>query len=100
MRVNLFVLGLTCLAFHLTHVHAADDSVPPGLIATLKGHTETVYTVNFTPDGRHVLTASFDKSLKLWEVATGKEIKTFGGQAGQQNLVLAAAISPDSRFIG
>src|SRR5262249_52299610 len=65
----------------------------------LKGHTEAIYTVSFTPDGKHVLTGSFDKSLKLWDVATGKEVKSLAGQAGHQNLVLTAAFSPDGRLI-
>src|SRR5438105_3002589 len=83
----------------LSGLEAADEPLPPGIVATLKGHTETVYTVSFSPDGRYVLTGSFDKSLKLWQAATGKEIKTFGGQAGHQNLVLAASFSPDGRLI-
>src|SRR6266404_5301650 len=92
----IFVLfGSTAVA----NLQAADEPLPPGIVATLKGHTETVYTVSFSPDGRYVLTGSFDKSLKLWEAATGKEIKTFGGQAGHQNLILAASFSPDGRLI-
>jgi WD40 repeat protein len=69
------------------------------LAATLKGHTDMVYAVAFSPDGRHVLTGSFDKTLKLWETATGKEIKTFAGQAGHQQMVLSVAFSPDGRYV-
>src|SRR5207253_113402 len=78
---------------------AEEPAAPPGLTATLRGHTETVYAVAYSPDGRYVVTASFDKTLKLWDAATGAEIKTFGGQAGHQNLVLAATFSPDGRLI-
>src|SRR5438067_813868 len=76
---------------------AAESPPPPpaGLVAALKGHTQAVYSVAFTPDGRHVVTGSFDNTLKVWDAADGKEVKTFGGPAGHQNLVLGVAVSPD-----
>ena len=40
------------------------------------GHTSTVYSANFTTDGRYILTGSHDNSLKLWDIATGQEIAT------------------------
>jgi WD40 repeat protein len=83
-----------------TTATAADDpALPDSVVATLKGHTEIVYAVAFSPDGKSVLTGSFDKTLKLWETATGKEIKTFGGPAGHQNLVLSVAFSSDGRTL-
>jgi WD40 repeat protein len=78
--------------------HTDEPPLPARVVTTLKGHTEAVYTIAFSPDGKLVLTGSFDKTLKLWETATGKELKTFGGQAGHQNLVLSAAFSPDGRM--
>src|SRR5262245_6643223 len=79
---------------------AADEpSLPAGVTATLKGHTEALYAVAFSPDGKYVLTGSFDKTLKLWDAATGKEVKTFGGATGHQNLVLCTAFSPDGQMI-
>jgi WD40 repeat protein len=73
-----------------------DDRLPPGVVALLKGHTEAVYATAFSPDGKTVLTGSFDKTLKLWDAATGKELKTL---EGHQNLVLCAAFSPDGQTI-
>jgi WD40 repeat protein len=83
-----------------TMATAGDEPAPPdSVVATLKGHTEIVYAVAFSPDGTHVLTGSFDKTLKLWETATGKEIKTFGGPSGHQNLILSVAFSPDGQLL-
>src|SRR5579864_1919096 len=76
----------------------AADEPPAGVVATLKGHTEPIYAVAFSPDGQMIATASFDKTLKLWELS-GKEIKTLGGQAGHQNLVLAAAFSRNGHML-
>src|SRR5438105_3123719 len=77
----------------------ADAPPAPGVLATLKGHTEAVYAIGFTPDGKHVLTGSFDRTLKMWETATGKEVKTFGGPQGHQNLVLSLSVSPDGQSV-
>src|SRR5262249_45147017 len=86
------------LAFALTTLVGAADEAP-GLVATLKGHTEAVYGIAFTPDGRFVVTGSGDRTIKVWETAAGKELKTFAGPAGHPNLVTAVAASPDGSLI-
>jgi WD40 repeat protein len=78
---------------------SGEAPLPAGFVATLKSHTEAIYTVGFSPDGRCVLTGSFDKTLKLWDATTGKEVITLGGPQGHQQLVLSAAFSPDGRSI-
>ena len=95
VRVSAFAL----LLFAFTITYAADDPLPPGVAVLLKGHTEAVYAVAFTPDGKYVVTASFDKTLKVWETETGKEYKSFAGATGHQNLVLSVAISPDGTAV-
>jgi WD40 repeat protein len=77
----------------------SEARLPYSLFASLKGHTEIVYAIDFSPDGKYLLTGSFDKTLKLWEGATGKEIKTFDGPGGHRNLVLSVAFSPDGRTL-
>jgi WD40 repeat protein len=62
--------------------------------AVLKGHTDPVYSVAVSPDGRLVATGSFDKSIKLWDLASGKEVRSLAGPNGHQNQVLAVAFSP------
>jgi WD40 repeat protein len=70
-----------------------------GVVVTLEGHTEIVSTVAFSPDGQYVMTGSFDKTLRVWETRTGKEIKVFGGASGHQDLVLSVAFSRDGRIL-
>ena len=36
------------------------------------GHQQLVVDVSFSPDARLIASASFDKSVKLWEAKTGK----------------------------
>ncbi len=64
------------------------------LLATLTGHTDWVTSVAFSPDGTLVASASRDRTVKLWEPATGKCLKTFQGHLGWAECV---AFSPDGK---
>ena len=59
-------------------------------------HTDAVYSVEFSPDGRHLLTGSFDTYAKLWDVETHTLVRTFGPHPDQ---VWSAAFSRDGRRI-
>ncbi|VFM97921.1 MAG: WD domain-containing protein, G-beta repeat-containing protein [Candidatus Kentron sp. G] len=52
--------------------------------------------IAFSPDGRTLLTGSYDTTMKLWDAASGKEIRTF---TGHSNLVTSVAFSPDGRAV-
>jgi WD40 repeat protein len=80
-------------------VLAAEDATQAEVAVALRGHTEAVYAITFTADGKQVITGSFDKTLKVWDAATGKEIKTLGGPQGHQNLVLSLSLSPDGTLL-
>lgn len=73
---------------------AQDDRV--GYVRRLLGHTEMVSRVAFSPDGQRAVTGSWDRTARLWDVATGKEIRRFAGHTGG---VQAAAVTPDGRFV-
>ena len=73
---------------------AQDKAAGLEIALRLKGHTDAVYAVAFSPDGRYVATASFDNTLKLWDAATGKEIKTYGGTLGHTK---QGSASPSAR---
>jgi len=42
------------------------------------GHTDEIKSLAFSPDGKLIVSGSSDKSIKLWDAATGKEIRTMG----------------------
>ena len=58
-------------------------------------HSSEVSSVTFSPNGQYVLSGSGDKTLKLWEVASGRLIRTFEGHSRAVNSV---AFSPDGRY--
>ena len=43
------------------------------------GHSDTVYGITFSPDNKMLATASADKFIKVWEVPSGKFVKSFEG---------------------
>ena len=49
----------------------------------LSGHTNMVYGVAFSPDGRLVATASWDKTAKVWDVTSGQEVRTLFGHTAE-----------------
>lgn len=59
------------------------------------GHTGNIYSIAYSPDGKYALSGSLDKTLKLWDISTGKEIRTFLGHTGSVNSV---AFSPDGKY--
>jgi WD40 repeat protein len=66
---------------------------------------EPIYSLNFSPDGKQILTSSYDNSLKLWDAASGNLVREFKAykvkdfEKGHQEPVYAAAFSPDGKFI-
>jgi eukaryotic-like serine/threonine-protein kinase len=62
---------------------------------TLQGHTHFVFSVAFSPDGQRVASGSADRTVKIWDTATGKELLSLND--GLSNPVLSVAFSPDGQ---
>jgi hypothetical protein len=81
---------------------AIAGQLPPGfriagivaLLRLLEGHQGNVMGVSFSHDGSQALTASGDKTVRLWDVASGKELLLLEGHT---NWVRCAAFSPDGK---
>ncbi|WP_414587981.1 WD40 repeat domain-containing protein, partial [Scytonema sp. PCC 10023] len=71
---------------------------PPGgpLLRTLTGHSDSVNAVAVTPDGKRVISASLDSTLKVWDLADGKEVFTL---TGHSDSVRAVAVTPDGKRV-
>ena len=65
-------------------------------IARMTGHQQLINDVKFSPNGRVIASASFDKSIKLWESSTGTYIASLRGHV---QAVYSIAWSADSRLL-
>jgi len=64
-------------------------------------HTATIKRIGIDSAERYLVTGSDDKSIKVWELRTGKLIKTLRPPIGSGNegKIFAVAISPDGRYV-
>jgi WD40 repeat protein len=70
------------------------DAATGQRLLTLRGHSNHVNAVAYSPDGTRLATASNDQTVKLWEAATGEEVLTL---RGHNSGVLDLAFSPDGQ---
>src|SRR4051794_393176 len=72
-----------------------DQSGWPRLVIQT-GHGWTVLGVAFSPDGHTVVTGAMDRTARLWNAKTGREIRRFEGHRG---FITSVAFAPDGRTI-
>ena len=89
-RFLTFTLLLTSIFFLPTRIATAQ------LKATLEGHTDLVWSVAFSPNGKMLASASWDQSVRLWNVNTGRLLHTL---TGHTNEIMSVAFSPDGNTL-
>ncbi|MGQ0626647.1 MAG: protein kinase domain-containing protein, partial [Phycisphaerales bacterium] len=62
----------------------------------LKGHNDRVFSAAFSPDGTRLVTASGDKTVRVWDTSTGSSLAELKGHS---DTVFSAAFSPDGTRI-
>jgi eukaryotic-like serine/threonine-protein kinase len=75
-------------------VHVRDVDTGKEMIPPFRAHLGPITFVAFGPDGRRFVTASWDKTAKLWDTATGAEVHAF---VGHSHLIQSAGFSGDGR---
>lgn len=65
-------------------------------MTVLSGHKDWVRSAKFSPDSKHIITASWDQTAQLWNAITGQPLAAFHGfNSG----VGSAEFSPDGKYI-
>ena len=65
-------------------------------IYTLQGHSNYVYSIAFSPDGKSILSGSHDKTIKLWDVTTRAQILTIQAHS---SWVHSVTFTPDGKTL-
>ncbi|KZT51139.1 WD40 repeat-like protein [Calocera cornea HHB12733] len=81
----------------LAEVRQGRDHKWPVMNLVLSGHTGGVTSIAFSPDGRRIVSGSWDHTLRLWNADTGAAMRE--PLTGHDRQVTSVAFSPDGRRI-
>jgi WD40 repeat protein len=59
-------------------------------------HTDSVWSVAVTANGKYVISGSGDKTVRVWELATGKEVRSF---TGHEASVWSVAVTANGKYV-
>jgi len=73
-----------------------ETNLTHSLIRSFAAHKDAIYSMALSPDDKILATGSYDQKIKLWDVETGKELKTLSGHNG---CIFGLAFRPDGKIL-
>jgi WD40 repeat protein len=97
-------MKFTCIlliVFVLYSIRSLSQPTEPILTLNTYGHTGSIKRIGTDSTGKYLVTSSFDKTARLWDLSSGKLLKTFRVPINSDNvgMLTACAISPDAKYI-
>ena len=86
--------------YELQALTSEDEKMPIPVIET-GGHTGSICDISFTSDGRFLVTASEDKTVRVWDIETGESARVIRGKIrnGYEGSILAASFAPTTGLL-
>ena len=77
-------------AIGLVQIWDADSDSPNfgKALQALEGHTSAILATAFSPDGKKIVTASFDETARIWNVASGEELHRLQGNPNERRVLI------------
>lgn len=96
--ISLFVFFVSMLLFQSASCsdNQSDNQNTSSFICSLSGHTDEVFCLAFSPNGKTLASGSKDETIKIWDLPSGEERTTLSGHKG---MVVSLAFSPDGQTL-
>src|SRR5947208_2246574 len=95
MSISIAILAVSVLV-GAVEAEVKPPAGEPNPRIMVKGHSAAAYSLAFSSDAKMLATGGADKTVKLWDVASGKVTATFAEHAGA---VWGLAFSPDGKIL-
>ena len=66
-------MTLDSCGFALAHMAQQAGGGEP--VCTLTGHSDSVFSVAYSPDGKHIVSGSGDRTVKIWDAQSEEEVR-------------------------
>lgn len=79
------------------------DIEKENIVQKLSGHSDTIFSVEYSRDGTYIVSSSYDSTIRIWDAKTGSCFKTFDACSIDKDKlhapVSAVALSPNNDYV-